>query len=97
MISGVEKCCNNKKAYNQIFNLTYGHSRSISELIEILRKNFQNIKVKKNPREAFMPERGTLDISKAKDLIGYSPKNSIEIGYQKYIDWYKEFHRKFNQ
>ena len=44
-----------------------------------------------------MPERGTLDISKAKDLIGYSPKNSIEIGYQKYIDWYKEFHRKFNQ
>ena len=97
LISGVEKCCNNKKAYNQIFNLTYGHSRSISELIEILRKNFQNIKVKKNPREAFMPERGTLDISKAKDLIGYSPKNSIEIGYQKYIDWYKEFHRKFNQ
>tara|TARA_X000000950_G_C13862618_1_gene639357 strand:- start:260 stop:1258 length:999 start_codon:yes stop_codon:yes gene_type:complete len=97
LISGVEKCCNNKKAYNQIFNLTYGHSRLISELIEILKKNFQNVKVKKNPRDAFMPERGTLDISKAKDLIGYSPKNSLEIGYQKYIDWYKEFHSKLNQ
>ena len=93
LIDGIEKCCNNKKSINQIFNLTYGNSRPISDLIKILSNNFKHIKVSKNPREAFMPERGTLDISKAKELINFQPQNPIEIGYQKYIDWYKEFYK----
>ena len=93
LIDGIEKCCNNKKAINQIFNLTYGNSRPISDLIKILDKNFNDIKVLKKPREAFMPERGTLDISKAKELINFQPQNPIEIGYQKYVDWYKEFYK----
>ena len=38
-----------------------------------------------------MPERGTLSIKKAKELLGYEPKNPIETGYIKYIQWYKEF------
>ena len=42
-------------------------------------------------REKFMPERGTLSINKAKQLIKYESKNSIEDGYLKYISWYKKF------
>ena len=42
-------------------------------------------------KEKFMPERGTLNVSKAKALLGYNPKNTIEIGYVKYISWYKKF------
>ena len=38
-----------------------------------------------------MPERGTLDVTKAKEKIGYDPKHSIETGYIKYINWYKNF------
>jgi nucleoside-diphosphate-sugar epimerase len=38
-----------------------------------------------------MPERGTLDVSKAKKLLGYNPLNTIETGYVKYISWYKQF------
>tara|TARA_Y100000389_G_C17469590_1_gene529102 strand:+ start:3209 stop:4207 length:999 start_codon:yes stop_codon:yes gene_type:complete len=94
LIDGIEKCCTNKNAINQIFNLTYGNSRPIIDLIKILEDNFDDIKVKKKPREAFMPERGTLDVTKAKNLINYQPQNPIEIGYQKYINWYKEFYKK---
>ena len=94
LIDGIEKCCTNKNAINQIFNLTYGNSRPIIDLIKILEENFDDIKVKKKPREAFMPERGTLDITKAKNLINYQPQNPIEIGYQKYINWYKEFYKR---
>jgi nucleoside-diphosphate-sugar epimerase len=43
-----------------------------------------------------MPERGTLNIDKARDLIGYNPGYSIEKGYQKYIDWYKAFISRMN-
>ena len=38
-----------------------------------------------------MPERGTLDVTKAKKLLDYKPVNSIDTGYIKYISWYKEF------
>ena len=96
LVDGVEKCCRNPKAINQTFNLTYGQSRSIQELINILKKNFKNIVIEKKPREAFMPERGTLSIKKAEDLLDYKPSNSLEIGYQKYISWYKDFFDKQN-
>ena len=39
-----------------------------------------------------MPERGTLDIRKAKELINYSPSFPVEKGYQEYINWYKKFY-----
>ena len=38
LIDGIEKCCNNEKAINQTFNLTYGNSRPVTDLIEILKK-----------------------------------------------------------
>ena len=38
-----------------------------------------------------MPKRGTLDISKAKKLINYSPIFNIYKGIDKYIDWYKHY------
>ena len=91
LINGIGLCCKNKNAINQIFNLTYGKSKKINELTEVLKKEFPNIKIFYKEKEKFMPERGTLDISKAKKLIGYNPLNPIETGYIKYISWYKKF------
>ena len=97
LISGISLCCNNKNAINQTFNLTYGKSKKINELIEILKLEFPKVKISYKERERFMPERGTLDISKAKKLIGYNPINPIETGYIKYISWYKKFWANFKK
>ena len=91
LITGIGLCCEKNKALNQTFNLTYGKSRKINELTEILKKEFPKIKIFYKEREKFMPERGTLDVSKAKKLLDYQPVNSIDTGYIKYISWYKEF------
>ena len=91
LIEGIGLCCEKESAKNQTFNLTYGDSRKISELTEILKKEFPDIKIFYKEREKFMPERGTLDVSKAKKLLGYKPINPIEKGYVKYISWYKNF------
>jgi nucleoside-diphosphate-sugar epimerase len=91
LISGIGLCCSNENAINQTFNLTYGKSKKINELIEVLKNEFPKIKIFYKEKEKFMPERGTLDISKAKKLIGYKPKNPINTGYIKYISWYKKF------
>ena len=91
LIEGISLCCKKESAKNQTFNLTYGDSKKINELIEVLKKEFPEIKVFYKEREKFMPERGTLDVSKAKQLLGYKPVNPIETGYLKYISWYKKF------
>jgi len=96
-VSGVILCCEKESAKNQIFNLTYGQSREINELIYILKKIFPKLNVKHKNKEAFMPERGTLKIDKAKKLLDYKPQFEIEKGYTKYIEWYKDFWDKFQK
>ena len=71
LINGVILSIENKKALNQTFNITYGNSREIHTLIEILKKYFNKLEVDNVEKEEFMPERGTLDITKAKKLLGY--------------------------
>ncbi len=91
LVEGISLCCEKDSAKNEIFNLTFGNSRKINELIDILKYEFKDIKILYNEKEKFMPERGTLDISKAKKLLKYNPSYSIESGYLKYISWYKNF------
>ena len=96
LVEGISLCIENPNSKNQIFNLTYGLGRKINELIEILKIKFPNIEIEKKDREKFTPERGTLDISKAKNLLEYSPNFPIEKGYLHYIDWYSEFFKNFD-
>ncbi|WP_075483177.1 NAD-dependent epimerase/dehydratase family protein [Candidatus Pelagibacter communis] len=91
LVEGIYLCCLKKDSNNQTFNLTFGSSKKINELMEILKSEFPKVKIDYKEREKFMPERGTLDISKAKKLLNYSPSFSIERGYLKYIKWYKDF------
>tara|TARA_B100002051_G_C16739011_1_gene643074 strand:+ start:1272 stop:2273 length:1002 start_codon:yes stop_codon:yes gene_type:complete len=91
LIEGVYKAIISNNSKNEIFNITHGNGRSIKELINVLKKNFTNIDVKNKERDKLMPERGTLSIEKAKKLIDYNPVWNLEKGYQRYIDWYKNF------
>ena len=92
LVHGVIRVLKSKNSRNQIFNLTFGQGRKMLDLIKILKKNFPSIKIKFNKRDKLVPKRGGLNINKAKNLIGYKPKFPIEKGYQKYINWYKNFY-----
>ena len=96
LVAGISSCCKIDEAKNKTFNLTYGQGRTLRELSEILKKEFPNVKINYRPRDKFMPERGSLDITHAKNILNYKPSYPIEIGYLKYISWYKDFwNRKF--
>jgi nucleoside-diphosphate-sugar epimerase len=97
LIDGIVKIINNKNSINQIFNITHGNGRSIKDLIDILKKNFENIKTEYRKKDKLMPERGTLSINKAKKLINYTPQWNLEKGYQEYINWYKKVYKEFNK
>jgi nucleoside-diphosphate-sugar epimerase len=96
LINGIILCCENKNALNQTFNLTFGQSKRILDLLDILKEEFPDISVEFFKKEALMPERGTLNVSKAKKLINYNPSNELKIGFKKYINWYKNFWASIN-
>jgi len=91
LIQGIILSIENEKAVNETFNLTYGEARSISEMSEILKSHFENVKINYLPKDSLTPDRGTLNVDKARDLLGYQPQNPIDVGYPKYIQWYKNF------
>ncbi len=96
LIQGIELCISNNDSLGQIFNLTFGKAEEINSLATIVQNEFPGISVKHGERNPLVPERGTLDISKAKDVLGYNPSHDIEIGFKKYISWYLEMGKNFN-
>ena len=91
LINGITKVIENPDSKNEIFNLTFGQSRSINDLLNILREYFPSVFVKKIPKDKLMPKRGTLSIEKAKSILNYVPEWSIDKAYPEYIKWYIDF------
>ena len=94
LCNGVVLAIEKKEAQNEIFNLTYGASRTINNLKDILLDHFPKAKISYEKRDKLMPKRGTLSINKAKKLLGYNPSFSIDEAYPKYIEWYTKFLKK---
>jgi len=93
-VHGVTLAVENEKSLNETFNITYGEARTIGEMAEILKKHFDGININYTPKDSLTPDRGTLSVDKARELLGYKPQNPIDVGYPKYIDWYKDFWSK---
>lgn len=89
VVAALVRVIGEEKSRGQIFNTTYGRGRSLDEMVEILRGHFPNLVVRYEPRDRLMPERGTLKVDKARELIGYEPAFPLEEGYSRYIEWYK--------
>jgi nucleoside-diphosphate-sugar epimerase len=90
LVNGVICCIERPEAKNEIFNLTYGQGRTLNEMASIIESEFPGIGVKHMERDALMPERGTLSVAKAKKLVGYQPSFPLEIGYRRYVEWYRQ-------
>ena len=73
---------------NETFNITAGRSRTLAELHDLLAARFPAMPVElSTEREDFRPKRGTLDISKARTLVGYEPRYPLERGVSDYLDF----------
>lgn len=89
LVDGVICVLEHPAAHNEVFNLTYGQSRTIGQMAEILAAHFPGIDIEYRPRDRLMPKRGTLSVEKAQRLIGYEPRWPLERGFAEYINWYR--------
>jgi len=90
-VQGVIRAVVTPESRGEVFNLTYGQSRKLSDLAELVIKEFPGVQLTYNPRDNLMPERGTLSTTKAMSLLGYRPEYPIEQGFVEYIRWYQKF------
>ncbi|SFE55351.1 SDR family oxidoreductase [Alteribacillus iranensis] len=86
------KVCNaSHEAAGQAYNIAYGGREYLIDIYTYLLKALG-----KDTQPIFGPDRkgdikhSNADISKAKELLGYSPKWSFQKGIQAAIKWYKE-------
>ena len=89
LMNGVHKIIKNKKSINQIFNITFGNARKITDMLNLVKKNFKNVNVTYEKRDKLIPKRGTLSTRKAKKLLNFKSSYTLERGFLKYIKWYK--------
>ena len=84
---GIILATTQEQGINQTFNITAGNSRTLEELAQIIASHIPSVQVqKKKGTDSFRPARGTLDIAKARKLLGYSPKHSLEKGVKLYLE-----------
>jgi len=91
LVQGLIKLVGNENSKNKVFNLTFGESRSLNEMLTILKEHFPDISIHYLPKNKLMPDRGTLSIENAKNIFNYQPQYPLEKGFVKYIEWYKDF------
>jgi len=93
---GIQCVMEREESKGEIFNLTYGESRSIAQLSDIMAEHFPDLNVRFEPKDKLMPDRGTLSVEKASELIGYAPEYPLERGFVEYINWYRSVWAEFS-
>lgn len=94
IVDGICKSCdyviNNDNVY-EIINLGSNNPVSLKEMINTIGEVLNvEPKIEVLPMQPGDVDRTYADISKAKKLLGYSPKFTFKEGIQKFIDWYKD-------
>jgi UDP-glucuronate 4-epimerase len=85
---GIIRCALEKKAANKIFNITAGSATSLGEAAKkIIQLTGSKSQIKDTGQNNLYPERGTLDISQAKNLLNYQPQHNFDQGIKKYYEW----------
>ncbi len=73
-------------ARDKCFNTTRGEGRSLAELAAIVERHFPDVEIQHRQAPAYMPRRGTLSISRARDELEFEPQVSLEEGVQRYVE-----------
>jgi len=89
LVNGVIKVIENENSKGEIFNITYGQSRSLEDMAELIREHFPEARISYSTKDKLVPDRGTLSVEKARKLIDYEPQYPLEKGFVEYIKWYK--------
>jgi UDP-glucuronate 4-epimerase len=89
IVQGIKKAIEKVNGFD-IFNFGESNAVSLTRLVSLLEENTGKKAVLKTlPLQEGDVIQTFADISKAKGILGYNPVIGIEIGIEKYVEWYK--------
>ena len=91
-VDGILKASQSDKLIGEIVNIAYGKERRINEVARIVLKTLgkTNLKIIYQAARPGDVKRHFADIKKAKKILHFSPKISLEEGIARYIEWLKK-------
>ena len=93
IVQGVRAAAEYEGPAYDIFNLGGAHTLSLGELIlKLEAATGKKALVRRCPEQPGDMPATWADISKAKELLGYSPQTPIDQGLAKFVEWYKSSH-----
>jgi len=91
LVDFVELVIKKQNSKFELFNAGYGSSISIKELVKkIIAHSRKNINIEYDSTKPSIKIKLCLDASKAKRMLGWSPRISIDEGIKKTLEWYKD-------
>lgn len=81
-------------ASGRAYNITRGRGRTLLEAAHIVQQLVPTARIEVAEHDKRMPVRGTLDISRARDEIGFAPETDIEDGLVRYHDFLLDQRRR---
>lgn len=90
LVDFVDLVLSKQKNKFELYNAGCGSSISVKELVKkIIALSGRNIRIEYNLSKPSIKTKLCLDTTKAKKLLGWTPKVSLDKGIQKTIKWYK--------
>ncbi|MFH1391989.1 MAG: SDR family NAD(P)-dependent oxidoreductase [Candidatus Diapherotrites archaeon] len=90
IVEGIISAMKLKAGFN-VFNLGYSKKITINEVILLIEKNLGKKAIVKHVGFHAEDALETLaDITKAKKVLGYSPKTSVDDGIRFFVDWFRK-------
>ena len=93
--NGFVLAATNPNAVNEVFNITHGEAHTLLDFVKCIQKHFPDLEYEITERDKFRPKRGTLSIEKARKLINYRPKYSLQQAIDEYIEFLIKYNPKF--
>ena len=91
IINGIIQALTSQNHRSEIFNLGDSHPVALEYLISLIEEALgKKAKIKSLPMQAGDVPITSAEISKAKTILGYRPKVTIEKGIPLFIKWYLE-------
>lgn len=86
---GIVRAVLSENTINKTYNITRSEGHSLQEAAELAVKIVGSGTLKVADRDPSFPSRGTLNIDAARQDFGYDPQISIEQGFARYVEWFR--------
>tara|TARA_B100001123_G_scaffold450868_1_gene624577 strand:+ start:3755 stop:4714 length:960 start_codon:yes stop_codon:yes gene_type:complete len=95
VVGFIHKAINSQKSQYELYNVGYGESFSVKEIVKkIIKISNKNVTIKHDLTKPSINTKLALISTKAKEELGWHPMTSLEEGIQKTIEWYKKSYKE---